>query len=159
MRASAVEARAYQQLVRRHTPRPRTFWNVLLAFVVGGSICATAQIAMNYFLTHGFRPEKAGALTAGSVILLGAALTALGLYDEIARIGGMGASLPISGFANAMVSPAMEYRREGWVMGVGAKIFTVAGPVIVYGLLVATLIGGVYLLLHGAWHLPLPKVR
>lgn len=127
--------------------------NMLLAFIVGGSICATAQIFMNYFLRRGLPAERAGALTAIGVVVVGAVLTAIGLYDEIVRVAGMGGSLPISGFANSMVAPAMEYRREGWVLGVGARIFSVAGPVIVYGLLTAILAGAAYMV----FRVPLPK--
>jgi stage V sporulation protein AC len=152
MQADQRQRRAYSRILRRHSPRPPVLINTLLAFVVGGSFCAGAQIFMNFFLRRGVPDERAGALTAIAVIFVGAALTALGLYDEIGRIAGMGASLPISGFANAMVSPAMEYRREGWVLGVGARVFSVAGPVIVYGVLTAILAGAVYVV----FHLPLP---
>ncbi len=144
MQASSDEREAYRRLVQRHAPRAPVARNALLAFVVGGSLCALGQIFMNVFERHGLGPEKAGAMTAVVVVLLGAALTGLGVYDEIVRIGGMGGSLPISGFANAMVAPAMEYRREGWVLGVGSRIFSIAGPVITYGLLAAMAIGAVY---------------
>lgn len=152
MRANAEEAKRYRKLLSAHTPRVPVLTNAVLAFVVGGSICALAQIVMEFFLRHGMPPERAGAWTAVIVILGGAALTALGLYDEIARIGGMGAQLPVSGFSNAVVAPAMESRSEGWVLGVGAKMFTIAGPVIVYGVVASALVGAVYLILG----LPMP---
>lgn len=153
MQATQEQRAAYQRLVQRHARPAPVARNCLLAFVVGGSICAVGQIFMNYFLRHGLPPEKAGASTAVAVVLVGAVLTALGLYDEIVRVAGMGGSLPISGFSNAVVAPAMEFRREGWVMGVGAKVFTVAGPVVAFGLLASMVVGAVYLV----FRLPIPK--
>ncbi len=147
MRASKDAQAAYRRLVQRHAPRVPLLRNTVLAFVVGGSLCAVGQIFMNVFERHGLSPERAGAMTAVVIVLLGALLTGLGVYDEIVRLGGMGGSLPISGFANAMVAPAMEYRREGWILGVGARIFSIAGPVITYGLLAAMVIGAVYVAL------------
>jgi stage V sporulation protein AC len=133
-------------------PRTPVITNAVLAFLVGGAICALGQIVMGTFERMGLPPERAGAWTAVIVILGGAALTALGLYDEIVRVGGMGAQLPVSGFSNAVVASAMESRREGWITGVGAKMFTIAGPVIVYGVVASAMVGAVYLLLG----LPLP---
>lgn len=153
MQADAEQRAAYKRLLRRHVPAVPVARNTLLAFVIGGAICAVGQIFMNYFLRHGLSPERAGAMTAVTVVFVGAALTALGLYDEIVRVAGMGGSLPISGFSNAVVAPAMEFRREGWVLGVGAKLFVVAGPVITFGLIASMLVGAAYLVLH----LPLPK--
>jgi len=153
MQADDKQQAHYRQLLRRHVPRPPVARNTLLAFLVGGSICAVSQIFMNTYLRHGLSPEKAGALTAVTVVFIGAALTALGLYDEIVRVAGMGGSLPISGFSNSVVAPAMEFRREGWVLGVGARIFTIAGPVVTFGLLASILIGAGYLV----FHLPLPR--
>ena len=153
MRADRVQQAAYRRRLRGHVPPVPLARNLVLAFIVGGSICAAAQILMNRFLRSGLPPEKAGALTAVAVVLVGAVLTALGLYDEIVRVGGMGGSLPISGFSNGVVAPAMEYRREGWVLGVGARIFTIAGPVVTFGLLASMLIGAVYVVLR----LPMPK--
>ena len=153
MRATAEQQAAYHRLVKRQVPPIPVARNCVLAFVVGGSICAVGQIFMNYFLRHGAPPEKAGAMTAVVVVLVGAVLTALGLYDEIVRVGGMGGSLPISGFSNSVVAPAMEFRREGWVLGVGAKMFGVAGPVVAFGLVTSIAVGAAYLI----FRLPLPK--
>jgi stage V sporulation protein AC len=138
VRGSAEQSRAYQRLVDRETPRPPVWRNVALAFVVGGSLCALAQIPMDYFLRIGMRPERAGAAAAVAMVVLGAVLTGLGLYDEI---------------ANAVVAPALEYRWVGWVLGVGARIFSIAGPVIVYGMLAAVAAGTAY------WALGLPLPR
>jgi stage V sporulation protein AC len=153
LRANPDQQRAFRRLVGRHAPPAPLLRNLALAFVVGGSICAVGQIFMNGFLGRGLPPERAGAMTAVVVVLIGATLTAFGLYDEIVRLAGMGGALPISGFSNAVAAPAMEYRREGWVFGVGAKMFTVAGPVIAFGLLASLAIGAVYVVLG----LPLPK--
>lgn len=142
----------YQRIRARHTPKAPVVRNLFLAFVVGGSLTAIGQIFMDFFLGHGAPLEKAGAYTAVVIVLLGALLTGLGIYDEIVRIGGMGATLPISGFANAVASAALEYRREGWILGVGAKIFTIAGPVLVYGILGSIVVGIMYLILH----IPIP---
>ncbi len=153
MRADPTQQAAYGRLLKKHTPAVPVVRNALMAFIVGGSICAVGQIFMNLFMRHGLSPERAGTLTAVTVVFIGAVLTALGLYDEIVRVAGMGGSLPISGFSNAVVSPAMEFRREGWVLGVGARIFGIAGPVITFGLLTSMLVGAVYVL----FRLPLPK--
>ena len=153
MQADPRQQAAYRRIVKRHSPKPPVAINTLVAFVVGGSICAAAQVFMNFFLRRGLPPERAGAMTAVCVVVIGATLTALGLYDEIGRVAGMGASLPISGFANSMVAPAMEYRREGWVLGVGARVFSIAGPVIAYGVVSAVLAGLVYVV----FRLPLPR--
>jgi stage V sporulation protein AC len=153
VRADARQQRAYAKMVRRASPPVPLLRNTILAFVIGGAICAVGQIFMNRFLRAGMPPERAGAMTAVVVILAGSALTALGLYDELVRVAGMGGALPISGFANAVVAPAMEHRREGWVMGVGAKMFTVAGPVLVFGLVASLLVGAAYVMLG----LPLPR--
>ncbi len=154
MMANAEERRRYAALRARHKPPLPHLNNLILAFVVGGSICAVGQVFYNYFSRRGLPPEQAGAFTAVAIVAIGALLTGVGLYDEIARVGGMGASLPISGFANSIVSPAMEYKREGWVLGVGARMFGVAGPVVVYGLLAALLVAIVYLGAHGQLSLP-----
>lgn len=131
---------AYQRTARAMQPRRPILKNTVLAFLVGGLICALAQLFLSYLLGRGVAQKEALAVTSGFMVFWGALLTGLGVYDNIGRVGGMGAALPITGFANSMVSPAMEYKREGYVLGVGAKLFTVAGPVIVYGLVSAMLV-------------------
>lgn len=128
-------------------PRP-VLRNGILAFLVGGGISSVGEVARQGFLRLGLGPDLAAGPTAAVIIFLGALLTGLGVYDEIGRVGGMGAALPVSGFANSIVAPAMEYKREGWVLGVGAKMFIVAGPVIVYGLVTSFTIGLLYYLLY-----------
>lgn len=128
-------------MAARHRPPTPVLANVVRAFVMGGAISVVGQLVLDFFEAHGFAPAKAAAPTAVVIVAFGALFTGLGWYDRVVKWGGMGGSLPISGFANAMVAPAMEYRREGLVLGVGAKLFTVAGPVLAYGLGTAFLVG------------------
>lgn len=121
----------------------------MTAFLGGGAICSLGQAVLGFFLVRGLTLGEA-AITASAVMVgLGALLTGLGIYDEMGRWAGMGAALPITGFANSIVSPAMEYRREGLVLGVGARLFTIAGPVIVYAVAAALLASVVCLLVLG----------
>jgi len=133
-------------MVNRINPKPTTARNVFWAFVVGGTICLVGQFILNFFSARGLSMDEAGAATASTLVFLAALLTGMGYYDEITKLGGAGGIVPITGFANAMVSPAMEYKTEGLVMGVGAKLFTVAGPVLVYGIIAAWLAGLIYYL-------------
>lgn len=142
--------KAYQRAARRMQPRRPIFKNTLLAFLMGGLICALAQVFLSWVRSRGLPEKEALALTSGFMIFWGAFLTGLGVYDVLGRVGGMGAALPITGFANSMVSPAMEFKREGYVLGVGARLFTVAGPVIVYGLVSAILVTAARWLLTGS---------
>jgi stage V sporulation protein AC len=153
MEAGPRERTAYQRLRRSQAPPMPIARNLVLAFIVGGAICAMGQVFFDFFLTRGLPPEQAGAYTSVVVVFLGALLTGLGLYDRIVQVGGMGGALPVSGFANAVVAPAVEFKREGWVMGVGAKMFVVAGPVIVYGLVASFFVGVVRLLLRAGGRL------
>lgn len=137
MRQSGAEAKLYQQRVQRHTPKIPVLRNVIAAFLVGGTICLLGQLLLSWFTGNGMSLDDSVSSTAAVMILIGAVLTGIGVYDEVGRFAGMGAALPITGFANAMVSPAMEYKREGYVLGVGARMFSVAGPVVVYGLVVS----------------------
>ncbi|MDQ7792945.1 MAG: stage V sporulation protein AC [bacterium] len=141
--------RETQDLIRRRTPPRPILLNTVRAFLVGGAICTIGQFFLGFFRGRGLPLTEASAVTAATMIFLGAVLTGLGVYDRIGRRGGMGAFLPITGFANAIVAPAMEFKREGFVLGVGARMFTVAGPVIVYAVLVSVLVGA-FLWLLGA---------
>ncbi len=140
MKASQTEARQYNRFVSGFVPPRPVVRNALLAFLVGGTICAIAQLVLSFLLVRGIPEVRALGYTAAVMIALGSVVTAFGVYDEIGRVGGMGAALPITGFANSIVSEAMEFRREGLVLGVGARMFSIAGPVIVYGLLAAALV-------------------
>lgn len=127
----------YQRYAKSKAPPKPVLRNAFFAFVVGGAICVVGQGVKVLLLGIGLESKEATSLMLAIMVLLGAFLTGIGVYDKITKVGGMGGALPITGFANSIVAPAMEYRSEGFVLGVGAKIFTVAGPVIVYGLLVS----------------------
>ncbi|MBX6349914.1 MAG: stage V sporulation protein AC [Clostridia bacterium] len=146
-KADERERRRYLELRSRVAPRHPRLRNAARAFAVGGLICAAGEGVMTYFMRLGLSADQAALPTAALLVLFGSVLTGLGVYDRWVRYAGMGASLPITGFANAIVAPAMEFRREGWVMGVGARMFEVAGPVIVFGTLASVVVGlGWYLL-------------
>ena len=136
-----ISKQTYARFADAHAPRSPILKNCLFAFLVGGTICTLGQILRDVFQNVcSFDEETAGTLTSGSLILIAVVLTALGTFDKIAKHAGAGTLVPITGFANAVVSPAIDSRAEGLVLGVGAKIFTVAGPVLLYG----TLAGFVY---------------
>lgn len=144
----AVTPEQYQVLKEQVTPKPTVVKNVVRAFLVGGAICVIGQIFLNTFGLLGLGRLQASAATTATMIFLGAFLTGLGIYDEIGKYGGAGSIVPITGFANSIVSSAMEFKREGYVMGVGAKLFTVAGPVLVYGIATSIIVGIIYAFLH-----------
>jgi stage V sporulation protein AC len=124
----------YSEYVKRVSPRSPVIANTFKAFLSGGLICCLGQGLIQMY--SGFGLSKQGAATAGSItlILLGAALTGLNIYDNLARFGGAGTLVPITGFANAVVAPALEFKSEGYVLGMSSKMFIIAGPVIVFGL-------------------------
>lgn len=138
---SDVKAR-YAKDVQKYHPKPPFLRNFLAAFFVGGLICTFGQALHEFFLSQGLNDVEAGARMAVTVIFLGALFTGLGIYDELGRFGGAGSAIPISGFANSIVSPAMEFAREGYVLGMAAQLFAIAGPVIVYGVASAVVVGG-----------------
>ncbi|MCL4426594.1 MAG: stage V sporulation protein AC [Firmicutes bacterium] len=150
MKANQRQAAVFKKLVQTRTPPRPILRNTLQAFLVGGMFSLVGEGVMKlYTVVLQLGPKDAGPLTSASMIFLGAFLTALGVYDKIGQWGGMGAALPITGFANSIVSPAMEFKREGLVLGVSAKMFTIAGPVIVYASLTAVAVAVVKLLLKG----------
>ena len=138
----------YKALAEQYTPKPTLVKNVVRAFVVGGIICALGQVIINLFVTYGLGRSEASTAATATMIFLGALLTGLGVYDEIGKFGGAGSIVPVTGFANSIVAPAMEYKREGYVLGVGAKLFTIAGPVLVYGIATSIVVGILYFFLH-----------
>ncbi|MDY3278617.1 MAG: stage V sporulation protein AC [Eubacteriales bacterium] len=142
-RNAAVEN--YAAMVRRLTPKSKLGQGCLRAFWVGGIICMAGQ-AVADLSTLWFHLPANAALTMGSVFLvfLTALLTGIGVFDKIAQYAGAGTVVPITGFANAMVSPAMEFKPEGWVLGTGARLFTIAGPVLVYGISASVVVGILY---------------
>lgn len=123
----------YDALVRELSPRSPVLKDTALAFAVGGGICAVGQLIMNGWAALGLERQEAGTATSVTLVFLSVLLTALGLYHRLARYAGAGTLVPITGFANAVASPAIDFRAEGVVTGTAVKMFTVAGPVIVFG--------------------------
>ena len=144
----SVTPEQYKSLAQQYTPKPTVVKNVIRAFVVGGIICALGQVIVNLFVMVGLNRIEASTAATATMIFLGALLTGLGIYDEIGKFGGAGSIVPVTGFSNSIVAPAMEFKREGFILGVGAKLFTVAGPVLVYGIATSIVVGIVYYLLH-----------
>jgi len=139
-----TQKKQYKQMVDEVKPKPRVWRNVFWAFVVGGLIALLGQFLVVFYQSRGLPLSEAGAATSATLVFLAALLTGLGIYDEIARFAGAGSIVPITGFANSMVSPALEYRGEGLVLGVGARLFTVAGPVLVFGIVTAWAVALLY---------------
>lgn len=140
-----LDKKTYKKFAEAHAPRSPIGKNCLWAFVVGGGICVLGQ-ALNDIYEYGLGMTHGDALTLGAVTLVFVAvvLTAFGVFNDIAKRAGAGTLVPITGFANAVVSPAIDSRAEGLVLGVGAKIFTVAGPVLLYGTLAGAIYGVIY---------------
>jgi stage V sporulation protein AC len=138
------QQQVYQQKVQQVSPKPTIVKNVIWAFVVGGLICVLGQFIQNYLIGAGMSKKDAAGPTAVILVFLSALFTGLGIFDDLAKRAGAGTAVPITGFANAVVAPAMEFKREGFVFGVGAKMFAIAGPVIVYGTLTAAVVGLLY---------------
>lgn len=138
----------YGKLVQDMAPKSPLWRDCLNAFWIGGLICTLGQALMNWYGSLGLEKEAAGTAVSMSLVVLSALLTGLSLYDNIAKHAGAGTLVPITGFANAMVSPALEFKSEGLVLGTGAKLFTVAGPVLVYGIS-ASVVYGVILWITG----------
>ena len=125
---------------KRSTPSP-TGKNMVWAFLVGGGICALGQLLLNLYKGMGLEQEQAGTAVSVSLIVLAGVLTGLGWFDTIAKHAGAGTLVPITGFANAIVSPAIEFKSEGLIVGLAAKMFTIAGPVLVYGITASIVYG------------------
>ena len=138
----------YQQFVTDRAPKSPIVKDCLFAFVVGGLICLIGQAITNGFTALGLEKQDAGTATAISLVGLSALLTGLNLYNKIARFAGAGTLVPITGFANSVVSPAIDFKAEGLITGTAVKMFTIAGPVIVYGT-VAAMLYGVVLMIFG----------
>ncbi len=136
-----AEQEEYHHLVNRIKPKPPLAKNCIWAFVVGGLICVVGQIIMEFFIFLGYSRQDAVSLESISMIFLGALLTGLGIYDNLGAKAGAGSVVPITGFANAIVAPAMEFKREGYIFGVGAKMFSIAGPTLLFGFTASVLIG------------------
>ena len=137
----------YQDYVDKKSPNSPILRNCLCAFFVGGLICCIGQVILDICKARGLSIELSGTVCSIVLIGLSAFLTGLNVFNKIGKFAGAGSLIPITGFANSIVSPAMEYKSEGYIMGVGAKMFTVAGPVLVYGISTSILVGLVYFVL------------
>ncbi len=147
---NVIEKQTYQQHVKKTMPKSRLFKEIVMAFIVGGLICVLGE-ALDDLGEKVLMLDKEGVSTFRSAVLifLGALFTGIGIYDILGRIAGAGSIVPITGFAKSIVSPALEYKWEGYVLGVGAKLFTIAGPVLVYGISTSILAGLLYYLFGG----------
>ena len=134
----------YGKLVQDMSPKSPMWKDCLNAFWIGGSICLLGQLIMNGYQALGLDEINAGTATSMTLVALSALLTGLSLYDNIAKHAGAGTLVPITGFANSIAAPAVEFKTEGFILGVGAKMFTIAGPVIVYGLSASVIYGLIY---------------
>ena len=139
-----VNKNAYNQYVKKVTPVNSMMADMAKAFLTGGIICTAGQGIMNGFLSAGMEKDAASAWTLLCLIGTSVLLTGLNLYPKIVKFGGAGALVPITGFANSVAAPAIEFKTEGQVFGIGVKLFTIAGPVILYGTLASWLLGLVY---------------
>ncbi len=137
-------AKAYEKYTEKFTPKPKYFMNSLKAFIVGGSICAVSMWLENKFISGGMPEKEAATYVVILLVMTAQLLTGLGWFDTIGKFAGAGVIVPITGFANSMVAPALEYKKEGLVLGVGAKLFSLAGPVLVSGITASVIIGIVY---------------
>lgn len=134
----------YETMANEVTPKSKIFQDCFKAFLVGGLICDVGQLINNIATNYGFPKEQIMSIVPIVMIFLGALLTGTGIYGKLAQFGGAGTVVPITGFSNAVVSPAIEFKKEGFIFGVAAKMFTIAGPVLVYGIGTSVIIGIVY---------------
>lgn len=139
-----VSKKQYGEMVKKASPPSTVVRDCVLAFVIGGLICVIGQLVCNGYLALNLQKGDAAAATSMTMIFLGALLTGLNVYDNIALYGGAGTLVPITGFANSIVSPAMEYKKEGFVLGVGVNMFKIAGPVLVFGISASVIYGMIY---------------
>lgn len=140
--------KTYQEYVNKKSPNSPILKNCFNAFWVGGLICTIGQIIMNICKECGFDQTTSGTIVSIILIAISAFLTGLNIFNKIGKFAGAGSLVPITGFANSIVSPAMEYKSEGYIMGVGGKMFTVAGPVLVFGISTSIAVGLIYLILN-----------
>ena len=134
----------YNEYVKGKSPNSTILKDCIYAFLIGGGICTIGQFINMFLSACGFTKETASTITSVIMIFLGALLTGLNIYDDIAKYAGAGTIVPITGFANSIVSSAMEFKSEGYIMGLGAKMFTIAGPVIVFGIIASVACGIIY---------------
>ena len=144
MRQTKLTAAQYESMVKKASPSSHLGLDCVKAFLVGGAICAFGELLTKWIVGFGLTREEGGLLSSVILIFLAALLTGLGLYEKLGKSAGAGSIVPITGFANSVAAPAIEFKKEGFVFGVGAKMFAVAGPVIVYGTLTSVIVGIIY---------------
>lgn len=138
----------FKNIADQTNPKPKIAKNCVRAFLVGGAICTIGQVFQELLTKYGFPEEDVKMILPIIMVFLGALLTGVGIYDKIASYGGAGTVVPITGFSNAIVAPAIEFKQEGFVFGVAAKMFTIAGPVLVYGIGSSVIIGIIYYIIN-----------
>ncbi|MCI6823969.1 MAG: stage V sporulation protein AC [Ruminococcus bromii] len=143
-----ISPKEYDKIVKKNSPKSTIFKNCLMAFLIGGAICTVGQGLLELYQMWGLDEDTSKTLTSVTLIFFGILLTAIGVYDKIAKHAGAGTLVPITGFANAVSSPAIEFKAEGYVTGLGTKLFIIAGPVIVYGVSASIIYGAVLWILH-----------
>lgn len=136
--------REYGEYIKQISPNSHVGANIFKAFLSGGLICTLGQGILNLYNYYGLDAESAGAATSVTMVFLGALFTGLGIYDKMAKFSGAGTLVPITGFANSIVSPALEFKSEGFIMGMSAKMFVIAGPVLVFGVAASVVYGILY---------------
>lgn len=134
----------YTKYVKEKTPVHNVYKNMGKAFIVGGTICVLGQMILNYCKNQGLSEDIAGSWCSLILVLISVILTGFNVYQKLAKWGGAGALVPITGFANSVAAPAIEFQKEGQVFGIGCKIFTIAGPVILYGIFTSWALGFIY---------------
>ena len=139
-----MKAKEYKKLAEQTSPKSPIVKDMIFAFLIGGLICAIGQFLINLFVSYGIEKDTASALASVSLVLLSVILTGLNVYDNIAKHAGAGTLVPITGFANSVASPAIEFKSEGFVLGMAAKMFIIAGPVIGYGTVASVIYGLIY---------------
>ena len=140
----SVQKAAYLKYIEKSAKKSPVLIDSIKAYLVGGGICLIGQVLRNLYASIGIGEDTVKSLVPSSIVLVTAILTAIGVFDQLAKFGGAGTLVPISGFANAVVAPAIDNKAEGWVLGLGTKIFIIAGPVILYGTLASVIYGVIY---------------
>ena len=134
----------YNDLISKKAEKSPILKNIFFVFLIGGLICMLGQFIFDQMLNLNIDKEKAGTITSISLIFIGAFLTAINLYSRLGKIAGAGSTIPITGFSNSVVSPAIEFKSEGYILGIGANMFKIAGPVLVYGITTSVILGFIY---------------
>ncbi len=139
-----IDKAEYPKHVQKTMPKSNTIWDCVKAFVIGGLICTASELLKNVFINSGIEKDEASCLVSITLIIIGSLLTVLGVYDIIGNFAGAGSIVPISGYANSITSSALEFKTEGLIAGLGTKVFSIAGPVLVYGICTSVIIGIIY---------------